>query len=411
MKHFVILGNGGAALSALKAIRSLRPEDPITLISQEDCPAYSPALTTYYLRGTIPYRRMFLCPLSYYRCQRATLLLRKRAIAVEPRREQVVVEGGEGVPYDELLIATGSRPLLPPTPGRELALTLWTARQAQVLKMRTKKAWRIAVVGAGLIGLQILDALYYRERFLTLVEMLPQVLPRVLDGEASFRVEQRLREGGIDLRLGETVEEVRDQGKLKELRLASGAKVEAQVVVFATGVAPNTSALTGSGVRVEQGVVVDETGRTNLEHIYAAGDVAQGPDSLTGRPQVNATWPNALEGGWTAGLNMAGQHTPRPHNIRVNILTPLGLPVASLGRVDPGPGDEEVTRRSPGSYRKLLYHGGRLVGALLVGEVAEVGILANRLARDGGSYERGSAFLELARPLAELYRPIGGYHG
>ena len=408
MKRFVIIGNGGAALSALRAIRTVTATEPVTVISQEDCPAYSPALTTYYLRGKIPYRRMFLCSPGFYRRYRVAPLLGKRAVAIEPGQQRVVLEDGETVPYDRLLIATGSRHLLPPIPGREHALTLWTVREARLLKESTRKAKHIAIVGAGLIGLQILDALYQPGRRITLVEMLPQVLPRVLDRGASRMVETSLLKAGIALRLGETVAEISDEGSLKEIRLGSGERVKAEVVVLSTGVVPNTEVVVGSGVAVDQGVVVDESGRTNLEQIYAAGDVAQAPDCATGRSQVNATWPNALQGGWIAGLNMAGQPAARPHNVRANILTVLGLPLVSLGQVHPGAEDEESIRHADGSYRKLVFRRGQVVGTILVGEVAEVGLLASGMARGGFFPNGGSALLEYFRPLAGLYAPVPG---
>ncbi len=108
MKRLVITGNGGAALSALRAIRSTSKAHRITLISAEDCPAYSPVLTTYYLAGSIPYRRLFLCQRDFYRRHGVRAILGDRAVAVETQNQRVVLAGGEAVPYDELLIATGS---------------------------------------------------------------------------------------------------------------------------------------------------------------------------------------------------------------------------------------------------------------------------------------------------------------
>ncbi|MEE9201964.1 MAG: FAD-dependent oxidoreductase [Dehalococcoidia bacterium] len=405
MKRLVIVGNGGAAISALRAIRSTSKSHRITLISAEDCPAYSPVLTTYYLAGSIPYRTMFLCNRDFYRRHGVRAILGDGVVAVEPQDQRVVLAGGNAVSYDELLVATGSSVAVPPIPGIGDCLTLWTAAEARRLREQARHAATVAVVGAGLIGMQIADALWRRGKKIVVIEMQERVLPRVMDGDGAALVAERLRGAGVELRLGEQVREVvaRDGGK--GLLLASGDVVEAEVVVFATGVRPNAGLLDGSGVKLSPGVEVDEGGRTNMEHIFAAGDVAQGRDPVTGRWQVNATWTNAVEGGWVAGLNMAGATASRRRCARVNVLSPLGLPVASLGMVEPEVrGDDEVVRRNGSSYQRLVFRRGRLVGAVLVGEIEAAGILSNLIDREEllpqveSRLRRRSAFHVVAGP-------------
>ncbi|MDP6347276.1 MAG: FAD-dependent oxidoreductase [Dehalococcoidia bacterium] len=384
MKHLVITGNGGAALNALRAIRSVSRSHHITLISGEDCPAYSPVLTTHYLCGTISYRKMFICNRDFYRSHGVKTILGDGAVAVEPDRQRVVLAGGQAVPYDELLVATGSSVTVPPIPGAGECLTLWSAADARRIKGVSQNASTVAVVGAGLIGLQIVDALWRRKKKMIVIEMQDRVLPRVMDAAGAAIMQERLEGAGVQLRLGQQVWEVAQRGGGKGLRLSSGETVEADVVVFATGVRPNTGLLEGSGVALSPGVTVDEGGRTSAEHIYAAGDVAQGTHPITGRTQVNATWTNAVEGGWVAGLNMAGgSGFSRWRPARVNILSPLGLPVASLGEVDsPESGYDELVRRNGSTYRKLVFHRHRLVGAVLVGEVEAAGILSHLMDRE-----------------------------
>lgn len=341
-------------------------------------------LTTYYLAGSIPYRRLFLCQRDFYRRHGVRTILGDRAVAVEPQNQRVVLAGGEAVPYDELLIATGSTVAVPPIPGVQDCLTLWTAAEARRLREQARRARTVAVVGAGLIGIQIADALWRRGKRIVVIEMQERVLPRVMDSGGAALLEERLRGAGVELRLGEQVREVVPRDGKKGLLLTSGHVVEAEVVVFATGVRPNTGLLEGSGVKLSPGVVVDEGGRTSMEHIFAAGDVAQGMDPVTGRLEVNATWTNAVEGGWVAGVNMAGGGASRWRNARVNVLSPLGLPIASLGMVEPeGKGDDEVVRRNGSCYQRLIFRRGRLVGAVLVGEVETAGILSNLMHREG----------------------------
>lgn len=379
MKRHLIVGNGGAALSAVRAIRSLGNDDEITLVSQEACPAYSPVLTPYYISGRITHSALFLCRTSFYRKQKVNTLLGRRAVAMEPASQRLRLDGGQVLDYDELLIATGSTPALPSIPGAELGLTLWTARDAQRLKAVVRRVHSVAVVGAGLIGIQIVDALLKLNKRVALIEMQARVLPRVLDEMASEMVSARLSEQGVALHLNEHVTEVRRMRGQKEMLLSSGARIEAGAVVFAIGVNPNVDFLKGSGIRIDKGVVVDEAGRTNVEGVFAAGDAAQPPEPDNGRPEVNATWTNAVEGGWVAGLNMAGKPALRQHLSRVNTLSPGGLPIVSLGQIEAQGGDNVESRRDEQSYRKLVFRGGRLVGVLLVGDIDEAGILSHAM--------------------------------
>lgn len=391
MNRHLIIGNGGAALSTLRAIRSLGNDDEITLVSQESCPAYSPVLTPYYISGRIAYSALFLCQASFYRKQKVNAILGKRAVAVEPASQRVRLEDGQKLPYDELLIATGSTPVVPAIPGAELGLTLWTARDAQRLKAAVRRVDSVAVVGAGLIGIQVVDALLKLNKRVSLMEMQERVLPRVLDETASVMVSARLSEQGVALYLREQVTEVRRARGRKQLLLSSGARIEAGAVVFAIGVKPNVDFLKESGIRTDKGVVVDEAGRTNVECVFAAGDSAQPPDPASpasgifdGRTEINATWTNAVEGGWVAGLNMAGKPAVRRRLARVNTLSPGGLPIVSLGQIGLDQEDDEVeVRRDEYSYRKLVFRGRRLVGALLVGDIAEAGILGHAIDCDG----------------------------
>ncbi|MEK7848943.1 MAG: FAD-dependent oxidoreductase, partial [Chloroflexota bacterium] len=247
MKRLVIVGNGGAAISALRAIRSVSRSCRIALISGEDCPAYSPVLTTYYLAGSIPYRGMFLCRRDFYRRHGVRAILGDPAVAVEPEGQRVLLASGQAVPYDEVLIATGSSVAVPPIPGVEGCLTLWTAQEARQLREQARKADRVAVVGAGLIGIQIVDALLRWGKKVALVEMQDRLLPRVMDGQSAAILKERLQAAGVDIHLSQQVREVRGQGGNKELMLSSGAVVAVGVVVFATGVRPNAGLLAGCG--------------------------------------------------------------------------------------------------------------------------------------------------------------------
>ncbi|MFQ6059258.1 MAG: NAD(P)/FAD-dependent oxidoreductase [Anaerolineae bacterium] len=414
MKRHVIIGNSGAAISAVQAIRSVNQEDEIVLISKEGCPAYSPVLTTYYLSGRIPYEGMFICDEAFYREHGVETILGVKAVKVDPHTRQVALADARRVEYDDLLVATGSSTDVPDLPGRDLpgVLTLYTAEEARHLWEAAREAEKVAIVGAGLIGIQAVDALWQRGKRVTLIEVMDRLMPKVLDREGARILQAHLEAQGIEIHLRDMVARI-EGGEEKCLVLTSGDRVEAEVILLATGVRPNVDLLEGSGVEVAEGVLVDEGCRTSVEGVYAAGDVAQGPDPVTGEHRVVATWLNAVEQGRVAGLNMAGVKATHQRGVRANLVTSAGLPVFTAGWVTEGVGlgpaasaCEEFALRRNGHYRRLLFADNALVGAVLVGEVDEAGLLLNYIERGAmparlkEELQRRSAFALQARVLS-----------
>ncbi len=373
------MGNGPAAISAVQAIRSLTDEDAIVLVSKENCPACSLPLTTYYISGKISYDDIFLCDEGFYQQHKVEFIPGRKAIKVQPNSMSVVLEDGTLVSYDALLVATGASPLIPAIKGIEPSgtLTLRTAEEAKKLLDSVRGVQTVAIIGTGPIGIQLADALVKQGKMVIIIQRSGQVMRRLLDSGAARILEEKLRAEGIDLRLNEQVSQIEDKGERKELILTSGDHIEVDVVVLATGVIPNVAPLEGSGVKLQQGALVDEYARTNVGNIYAAGDVAEGVNEISGKPEVNATWTNAVEQGRTAGLNMAGRNVPRRRNLRVNITAPFGLPIASLGSIKSDEASNEVTYAVGENYRKLVFQDGCLVGAILVGDVGDAGLLVN----------------------------------
>jgi len=407
MRRHVVIGNSHAAIAAVEAIRRVDAGNDIVLIARELGVAYSPALLTYYLAGRLPYEGIFFCREDFYRAHRVEMRLGTPVVSVHPASRTVVLADGASVPYDDLLIATGSVPWVPPVPGTDLAhvFTLWTAADAARIARAAGAAERVAVVGAGLIGIQLLGAMIARGKRVSLVEMLGQIMPLALDAEGSRMVDEVLVAGGVDLHLDERVARIDTCRRGLSVSLASGRAVEADMVILATGVRPNAAWLDGSGVTRGAGVVVNEYCETNVPGIYAAGDVAEGTDAATGVRRVNATLLNAAEQGRVAGLNMAGTRVPCLRTVRVNAFAVHGVPCASAGLTRGLDGRRDsVSHASGRAYRTLIFDGERLVGMVLVGDVDLAGVLARMIERgdpcrsalDG--WARGRA----SRPPAEM---------
>jgi NAD(P)H-nitrite reductase large subunit len=177
----------------------------------------------------------------------------------------------------------------------------------------------------------------------------------------------------VQLRTSARLEAIEDAAGRPRLRLAGGEELSADVVIMATGIRPNLEWLAGSGIRINRGILVDDHQRSSVPNVYAAGDVAEGRDRVTGEPAVHALEPTAMEQGRVAGANMAGQRVAYPGSVLMNIVEVCDVEVASFGAwADPEAEVVSALRADRTAYRKLLWRGDRLVGAVLVGRANDV---------------------------------------
>jgi len=231
----------------------------------------------------------------------------------------------------------------------------------------------VVMVGAGFIAFTILNSILALGARLTIVEIAPQILPRMIDRAGAAIVEAWLRKHGVEIRTSATLTAVEQAGGKRRLRFKDGSDLRADVVIMATGIRTNLEWLEGSGIRVNRGVVVDDHLRSSVANVYAAGDVAEGRDLVTGAPEVHAIEPTAMEHGRVVGANMAGRDLAYRGSLLMNIVDVCHLDVASFGGWD-DPKAEVVASHRPDrqAYRKLLWHGDRLTGAMICGLADDV---------------------------------------
>ncbi len=382
--RYVIVGNSYAAVGAVEAIRELDAQGEILIISNEPYPTYCRPLITYWITGNVSDEKLALRPASWYETNRVQTALGRTVVQVNPARRQVVLEDGEVVPYDRLLVATGAQPFMPPIEGIEAEGVF---AMANLDDAKAFKAWtnqeRVkagVIVGAGLICLSLFKAMEGMEIKFTLVELLDRVLGIALDHRASAMIERRLTAAGVDVRTSNTAESILkdEQGQVRALRLKSGDEIPCQAVVMAVGMRPNVRLVEGSGVEVSRGIVVDERMCTNVSGIYAAGDVVEAWDVVNEKRHVIAILPLAYEQGRIAGWNMAGAERTYPGGIPLNSLPIFDTSLMTMGITvtDDRPDlDVLVHEEADRTYRKLVFRGDRLVGAILVGDVAHGGVL------------------------------------
>jgi NAD(P)H-nitrite reductase large subunit len=296
-------------------------------------------------------------------------------VAIEPEAHQVHAKDGDILNYDRLVIASGSR-LFAPLKGSELSgvynFKSLSAAKDLVNRIKQGEAHSAVIVGAGFIGMEI--ALLLRELDIEViqVEMLDQVMSTMLDKDSADVALDLMLERGVDVRLNCRAKAFVGTEKASAVQLDSGEVLEADILIAATGVKPNIEFIDGSGISHYWGITVDDHLRTNAPNVYAAGDVVEAADRLTGEPYVHAIFPNAVEQGHVVGLNLAGFDTTYQGAERMNSLKHLGLPIMAVGLKE---GDEILQTKRNGELRTLYVNENRLVGFQLVGDIRAAGIL------------------------------------
>jgi len=384
---YVIIGNSTAAVGCIEGIRSVDNKGEIAVISSEQHHTYSRPLISYLLQGKTDLERMKYRDNNFYEKNACTLLLSQTATKINSSVRSVQLSEGEAVPYDRLLIATGSVPLIPPTPGQgtvKKQFTFLSLDDADALKKATGPDSRVLIIGAGLIGLKCAEGLHGRVKSIKVVDMADRILPSILDPEGSTLVQRHLEKEGILFYLSDTVSEY--SGNTAALK--SGVEIGFDVLVTAVGVRPNVSLAQNAGIEIRRGILTDSTGRTNLDGIYAAGDCCESHDISSDENRVLALLPNAYLQGECAGVNMAGGEKVFDNAIPMNAIGFWGLHIQSAGTYT---GD--VYRENTKQEYKLLYtKDGVLKGFIRIGkELSATGIytalIRNRTPLDSIDFE------------------------
>jgi NAD(P)H-nitrite reductase large subunit len=381
---FVIIGSGPAGVCGAEAIRARLPEQPVTMVSRDSSPAGSPAMLTYWLTGKYDPRRLYFRDAVWADKNRITLKADAEVVSLDPSAGHIVLNSGEPLRYDRLLIATGTSATALPLPGGNSRGVGFfrNLHDAQTFLKGETGVKQVAIIGAGFIGLKLACHLFEKGLRVTLLEKEGRLAARIFDDATSRRVEKTLHERGIGVETGVEVREVLNRkGRVSGIRLSDGRVYACQRVIQAVGVQPNVRFLQGSGLELRDGIVVNDRMQTNLSGVYAAGDVTVTTDSITGEPFNNATWPAATRQGTVAGINMAGETRRHLHNFPVNALDLFDLRVMAAGHplMNPEPGVEVSIQEEPHFYRKVVARSGTLIGFILAGDVTGAGTLLNEL--------------------------------
>jgi len=374
MARHVIVGGGTAGWNAITTLRELDGGDSEIVLVADETP-YSRMVLPYYLSRGIAESHVYTAPPARLAALNVEARLGARAERIDAAANRLLLAGGDEIEYDNLLLATGSSPVKAPVPGAEgeRVHSFWTLPQARAVASGAREGARVAMIGAGFIAFTILNSLVSRGVKLTVVELESRILPRMIDDAGARIVQDWLARRGVEARTSARVASIEDAGGAKLLKFRDGAELEVDMVVMATGIRPNVDLAAAAGLEVNQGVVVDDRCRSSVKNIYAAGDVAEGPDAVTGERAVHAIEPTAVQHGRVAAANMAGRDAAYKGSLLMNIVDVLDLEIASFGRWDDADAEVcEAVQADRPAYRKLLFRGGRLTGAIILGKAREI---------------------------------------
>jgi NAD(P)H-nitrite reductase large subunit len=408
----VVIGNSAAGLAAVKAIREVDRACPVTLISAEDCNAYSPVLLTYYLANQISKEDLFVVDDDFYKQHQVNLIFGVKAINLDASAQRVLLEDSSQVEYDKLLIATGASAIRLDGTGDKAGhvFTLRDIKDAEKIMKCGRKAKEAIIVGAGLIGLQTADALFRKGINCTIVERANQVFPENVDRECAGIIQKTIESHGVPTFLGQKVSSIESKADRVTVTSVSGEEWVGDMVVVGVGLKPNNQLVQSSAVKVNMGIVVDDFMRTSVSNVYAAGDVSEGVNLVSGGKEVIPTWSNACRQGRIAGLNMAGRPQRYEGGLRETITTVFGMTLASVGlcRADGNEGVEELVLSDLERkvYRKLLLAGNRLAGAIMLSGTRDAGPIGNLIRNRVDITFWKDSFLKLPMDLRSRFLPV-----
>lgn len=367
---YAIIGNSAAAVGCIEGIRKVDTKGEITVISDEAHHTYSRPLISYYLLGKVTRETMRYRDENFYKDNNVTALLGEKAVKID--KKEITLESGKTVPFDKLLIATGSSPFVPPMKGLdsvENKFSFMKFDDALALENVLTPASKVLIVGAGLIGLKCAEGIGRITKDITVVDLADRILSSILDEEGAALMQKHLEEDGMKFHLSDCVETFGNS----VAHLKSGKEVVFDVLVLAVGVRPNTELAQNAGAAVEKGIVTDETQKTTLDNVYAAGDCVLTEDVTFGGKRILALLPNAYMQGEVAGINMAGGKAEFTNGAPMNAIGFNGYHILTAGTYT----GEAITEKDGENYKKLFVKDDLLKGFILMGNVARGGIYTN----------------------------------
>ncbi len=367
MSNYVIVGNGIAAVSAAKKIKEKEPAAHIDIVTSESHAFYGRPMLPKVISGEFKEEAILVYGADWYRKNGISLVTNEEVVEIDPMKREARSAGGHSYRFDRLLIATGGRCFVPPFKGTESPgiFTLHSLSDARRIAEQAGKSRTAVIIGAGVLGLEVAAALTRFGIKVTLIEAAPRMLPRQLDSAGAEILKRQLEaKMGFTFYINSQVEEIAGSGYAREVALAGGARIQADMVLVSAGIRPDLELPRKAGLKVNKGIVVDDRMETSARGIFAAGDVAEHKGIIYG------IIPAAQRQGEVAGINMAGGDETYQGTTPVNTVSVLGMSLFSIGDIDPDGKYPSLTyvSKTTNIYRKLVLQGDSIIGCILLND-------------------------------------------
>ncbi len=362
-KTYIVIGTSAAGLAAVQKIRQLDPLCRILCFSDEPELPYNKCFLADFLSGRAEIAGVYTKPVSFFQSLSVELYLGVRVLSIDRTNQSITCSNGLTYDYTALLLAVGGvarKPSCRYQAGTYGLFSFHTLRDAQAVQASAmqKKSVSSVVLGAGLTGLEVADALRVQGHAVTVIEQQSRILMRHLDEEGAAFITRCLQKHSVTLLIGKAVEELisDDEGCIASVRLSNGTTILTKLVVAALGATARLELPEAAGLTIEQGAVVtDDVMRTSDPAIFAAGDVALVKNVLTGEKMRTALWPDAVSQGMHAAYAMVDQRRPYRGVVPVATATFFGTSFHSAGFLEAsGDGWSERIERTPEGYSKVI---------------------------------------------------------
>jgi NAD(P)H-nitrite reductase large subunit len=402
-----VIGNSAAAISAIESFRKYDQKSTLILISREGHAPYSRVLLPYLLQDKIDDNEIFFRSARFYDEKNVKTFLGQSVVDMNISQKELYLDSGERIPFDKLLISSGSSPVKPPIPGlddKDIG-HLWTIEDAERIDLDFREKKHLLIVGGGFISLMLAWVALQRDMKVTVVELLTQIMPQVLDNKAAELLEIEIRKTGTDLLTGTAIEKIeKTQKGHYEIFPTNQNSFCVDMIAVAAGVKPNVGFVDTNRIKTDRGILVNERMQTNIPDIYAAGDVAQGPTAWGDPPTVHPLWTTAVEHGKIAGANMAGKDVCYQGSLGTNVSEFFHMTVASIGKLQKSSDvtEKEYFDSQRKFYTKLFLKENTPVGGIMLGspeDVASFGILRSYILKK-------KAIPDLEAMMKQAFRPM-----
>ena len=364
-EKFLIIGNGAAGYYAADAIRKRNKQCEIEIISDEPYLTYYRPAISDGISENLKDESFYLSPKEWYATNNISLTLGVKVQNLNPEEKQISLVDGTSISYDKLILANGSKNFMIPVEGvdKEGVFTLRNLKDLEAIKNKMQTAKKVVIVGGGLLGLEAADEIRSAGLNVSVVEFNDSLLSRQLDSEGSLILKTAVENQNIEVILSDSVVAIQGETSVTSVKLKSGKTLDADLVLFSTGIAPNKNIADNTNIKTNKGVLINENMETNIKDIYACGDIAE----FNGR--VYGNWPAAIEMGKVAGMNAVGENKIYVPSLGVISFNAMGLSLLSVGDISRDASKALSTNDKENKiYKKLFFTDNIVTGGILIGD-------------------------------------------